>query len=139
MNGNSPIAEARVALTVTADTVDMDLITEKLKLNPTRQIHKGEVVGHIPAPLLAGQDQWVYAKELSESYETDTGFNELLIHLNSVRDELNALTRQYSVTLQLYVKSDHAHMYYRLMPETLGHLMSIGIPLEVSSFSWGGL
>ena len=43
------------------------------------------------------------------------------------------------VQLRLYVQSDYAQMSYRLMPETLSRLVATGLPLEVSSMSWGEL
>ena len=44
-----------------------------------------------------------------------------------------------SVKLQLNVQSDYAQMSYRLMPETLSRLVATGLPLDVSSMSWGEL
>ena len=140
MKKNETIAEASVALIVSGDELDMEELTACLRLQPTRIIHKGEVVGRIPAPLLAGQDQWIYTCPLTETYDADTTLISLLTDLQQVKDELHALSATgNTVTLQLYVKSDHAHMFYRLMPETLTHLVALGIPLEISSFSWGGL
>lgn len=41
------------------------------------------------------------------------------------------------VTLRLYVQTDSIQMVYQLAPETMALLAALGMPLEVSSLSWG--
>ena len=35
------------------------------------------------------------------------------------------------------MQSDYAQMAYQLMPETMEKVVAIGLPLNVSSLSWG--
>ena len=41
------------------------------------------------------------------------------------------------MNLRMYVQSDKAQIAYRLMPETLAKLVATGLPLDVTSLSWG--
>lgn len=139
MSKSKALGESRIAITVAGDSLDINNITDALQLTPTRVIHKGDVVGRIPAPLLAGQDQWICAHELTNPYGTDSVLTDLLAHLVNVKEQLQQLAATNTVTLQLYVKSDYAHMSYQLTSETLHLLADVGVPLEISSFSWGGM
>ena len=53
------------------------------------------------------------------------------------RDGLEKVKQYGEVRLRLHVQSNYAQMAYCLMPETLSDLARIGIPLDISSVSWG--
>ena len=68
---------------------------------------------------------------------TDTALNGLLETLLAHKPFLNALAAKCQITLRLYVRSSRAHITYSLMPATLQKLTEVGLPLELSSLSWG--
>ena len=57
--------------------------------------------------------------------------------ITAIGDLKDMETKGISVKLRLYVQSDYAQMSYRLMPETLSRLVATGLPLDVTSMSWG--
>ena len=135
-NGKNSVNEARFSLIVQGDGLDVDRIESSLGLKATRMIRKGEELNRLPL-VVAPEDEWVYAISLTEPEGTDGEWNALLSRLQERREQLNALKQTYQVTLRMYVQSDYAQMAYQLMPETMEKVVAIGLPLNVSSLSWG--
>ena len=135
-NGKNSVNEARFSLIVQGDGLDVNRIESSLWLKATRMIRKGEELNRLPL-VVAPEDEWVYAISLTEPEGTDGEWNALLSRLQERREQLNALKQTYQVTLRMYVQSDYAQMAYQLMPETMEKVVAIGLPLNVSSLSWG--
>ena len=135
-NGKNTVNEARFSLIVQGDGLDVNRIESSLGLKATRMIRKGEELNRLPL-VVAPEDEWVYAISLTEPEGTDGEWNALLSRLQERREQLNALKQTYQVTLRMYVQSDYAQMAYQLMPETMEKVVAIGLPLNVSSLSWG--
>ena len=135
-NGKNTVNEARFSLIVQGDGLDVDRIESSLGLKATRMIRKGEELNRLPL-VVAPEDEWVYAISLTEPEGTDGEWNALLSRLQERREQLYALKQTYQVTLRMYVQSDYAQMAYQLMPETMEKVVAIGLPLNVSSLSWG--
>ncbi len=130
------VGEASFALMLHGSDLPMEEISARLALTPTRTIHRGEVLNELPR-IEATADEWMYAVALSTPEGEDEALKSLLTHLKAHRTELRALKERCQVTLRLNVQSDYARMAYSLMPETLTQLVEIGLPLSVSSLSWG--
>ncbi|MDY4140002.1 MAG: DUF4279 domain-containing protein [Eubacteriales bacterium] len=135
-NGKNTVNEARFSLIVQGDGLDVDRIESSLGLKATRMIRKGEELNRLPL-VVAPEDEWVYAISLTEPEGADGEWNALLSRLQERREQLTALKQTYQVTLRMYVQSDYAQMAYQLMPETMEKVVAIGLPLNVSSLSWG--
>ena len=135
-NGKNSVNEARFSLIVQGDGLDVNRIESSLGLKATRMIRKGEELNRLPL-VVAPEDEWVYAIPLTEPEGADGEWNALLSLLLERRAQLQALRSTYQVTLRMYVQSDYAQMAYQLMPETMEKVVAIGLPLNVSSLSWG--
>ena len=135
-NGKNTVNEARFSLIVQGDGLDVDRIESGLGLKATRMIRKGEELNRLPL-VVAPEDEWVYVISLTEPEGADGEWNALLARLQERREQLYALKQSYQVTLRMYVQSDYAQMAYQLMPETMEKVVAIGLPLNVSSLSWG--
>ncbi len=132
----SGVGEARFALILTGEQVPMDEAETLLELKPTRVIRKGEIINRLPE-IAAATDEWVHGIPLYHPMDEEPELNELLGHLCQRKAALGRLRARCGVTLRLYVQSDYAQMTYQLVPETLQRLVELGLPLEVSSLSWG--
>lgn len=133
------ISEGRFSLILEGDDMPLERIEKKLKLSPTRIIKKGEVLNRKPL-MLAESDEWTHTITLTDSQDTDAEMNKMLARVILCQDVLRELADSgVKVRLRLYVQSDYAQMTYRLMPETLQRLVATGLPLEVTSLSWGEL
>ena len=67
----------------------------------------------------------------------DGNLHTMLRHLKERMPQIQQVCQMGEVLIRLSVRSDHAQIVYNLMPETLAELAEIGLPLEVSSVSWG--
>ena len=132
----STVGEARFSLIIHGDDLPMEDIEAKLGLRATRVIRKGEVLNRLPL-IEAPADEWVYTVPLTDPEGTDAEWNSLLSHLESRSAALAALRESSTVTLRLYIQSDYAQIAYCLSPETMGKLVALGMPLSISSLSWG--
>lgn len=130
------VGEGRFSLMIRGEALQKQELAEKLSLTATGLIRKGELLSRVPR-IEATEDVWVYEIPLTAPEGEDTALNALLETLLARRNFLEELTRRYRVVLRLYVRSNRAHITYRLMPQTLQKLTEIGLPLELSSLSWG--
>ena len=134
---SNPVGEGRFSLVLEGTELPVEEIGRKLNLQPTRVIRKGDVLNRLPL-MVAEQDEWAHTIDLTNAENTDTALNDLLAQLIVNAAALRAFAESgMSVKLRLYVQSDYAQMSYRLMPETLSRLVATGLPLEVTSTSWG--
>lgn len=136
---SNPVGEGRFSLVMEGNDLPAAEIEQKLGIKATRVIRKGDVLNRLP--LMAAEiDEWAHTIELTNAESTDTALNDLLAQIIVHTGELKAFAeRGIKVQLRMYVQSDYAQMSYRLMPETLSRLVATGLPLEVSSMSWGEL
>ena len=130
------LTAAELALTIRGEKLEIARLGEALGLEPTRVVLKGDQLNRLPL-ILAQEDQWVYIVQLSEPEGKDEKMNELLAHLLTHWDALSEIAHQSKVTLELSLRSDKARISYCLMPDTLQKIVALGIPLNVSSVSWG--
>ena len=135
-NRKETVNEARFSLTIKAEQVPVDQLEAGLGVKATRIIRKGEEINHLPL-IVAEEDEWQYAVSLTAHHGKDDGLNKLLELINDKTDLLQGYKEKGQVSLHLYVQSDYAQMAYQLMPETLAKIVATGLPLNVSSLSWG--
>ena len=133
---SNPVGEGRFSLVMEGSDLPAAEIEQKLGIKATRVIRKGDVLNRLPL-MTAETDEWAHAIELTNAESTDTALNDLLALMVYKEELMNRLKSSYQVTLRLYVQSDYAQMAYQLMPETLSKIVATGLPLDVSSLSWG--
>ena len=133
------VGEGRFSLILEGNDLPAEVIEQKLHIQPTRIIRKGDVLNRLPL-MVAEHDEWAHTIDLTNADNTDTALNDLLAQLIVNAAALKELAENgMSVKLRLYVQSDYAQMAFRLMPETLQRLVATGLPLDVTSMSWGEL
>ena len=135
-NGQAP--HWSLALMISGEGLDFEAIARDLVLESTDVRVKGEVINRLPL-MVSQEDCWLHEIELDDNEGTDPRMHALLGALENASAALAALCARHEVILRLYVQSDYAQIFYRLMPDTLTRLAGIGLPLEVSMVSWGGL
>jgi len=136
MSGSTKIAEARISLLIRGEALDFDAIEAVLGLQATAVRRKGDLINRLPE-IIADEDEWVYSIELYHPDGEDASLNAMLENLLAHQDELKKLEQAADIALRMYVQSDHAKIAYLLMPETLRKLAATGLPLQVSTLSWG--
>ncbi len=134
---SNTVGESRFSLILEGNNLPVEKISAAMGLEPTRVIRKGDVLNRLPL-MCAEHDEWTSTIDLTNAQDTDAALNELLAQIILRKTEMKTLAEQgIGVSMRLYVQSDYAQMSYRLMPETLSRLVATGLPLEVSSISWG--
>ena len=136
MNHTDKINHCSLALLVIGTNLPMDVISDRLGMKATKIIRTGDIINKLPQ-MIAGEDEWVYRVDLESPQGRDEIMKGLLENLEACREQLESVKQYGEVRLRLYVQSDYAQMAYCLMPETLSDLAALGLPLDVSSISWG--
>lgn len=136
MTENDKINHASLALMIIGANLPMDEITKTLGIEPTRVIRQGDILNRLPQ-IVAGEDEWIFAQELESPQGRDEIMRGILEKIACARDGIEKLKQYGEIRLRLHVQSNYAQMAYCLMPETLSDLAAIGIPLDISSVSWG--
>lgn len=127
-----------LSLMISGEQLDFGAISRDLALQSTDMRTKGELLNKLP-PIISEEDCWLHEIELADNEGLDPRMHALLEALEHAAGALDELRARFAVSLRLYVQSDYAQIFYRLMPDTLRRLAAIGLPLEVSVLSWGGL
>ena len=127
-----------LSLMISGDALDFAAIERDLALGATDTRTKGELLNKLP-PIMSEEDCWLHEIQLSDNMGSDARMHALLSALEAASGALAVMRAKHEVILRLYVQSDYAQIFYRLMPDTLSRLARIGLPLEVSMVSWGGL
>lgn len=136
---SNSVGEGRFSMVLEGTDLPVAEIEQALNIQPTHIIRKGEVLNKLPL-MIAENDEWAHTISLTNSQNTDAALNDLLAQIIVHAGELKEMAAKgISVKLRLYVQSDYAQMSYRLMPETLTRLVATGLPLDVTSMSWGEL
>lgn len=131
------VANATFSLIIRGDELPFDVLQERLALDgDVRKVRKGEELNRLPL-IVAPEDELVWTIPLTEPEGEDPRLTEMLAQLVARKDVMAELTAAYRVNLRMYVQSDRAQIAYRLMPETLSKLVATGLPLDVTSLSWG--
>lgn len=131
------VANATFSLIIRGDELPFDALQERLALDgDVRKVRKGEELNRLPL-IVAPEDELVWTIPLTEPEGEDPRLTEMLAQLVARKDVMAELTVAYRVNLRMYVQSDRAQIAYRLMPETLSKLVATGLPLDVTSLSWG--
>ena len=136
MRENEKIDLARSAVIVTGKDLPMDEISSLLALQPTRIIRTGDLLNRLPE-IRATDDEWIHMIDLDTPNGRDEHMKEFLLHLIDRKTEMEQVKKLGEVRLRLRVQSDYAQMVYGLEPETIHELDEAGLPLDVSSVSWG--
>lgn len=126
-----------LSLIISGEKLDFEGISSALALQSTDTRTKGELLNKLP-PIVSEEDCWLYEIPLADHEGLDPRMHDLLQALEAAKCHVARWQEQYEVILRLYVQSDYAQIFYRLMPDTLRRLAEIGLPLEVSVVSWGG-
>ena len=136
---SNPVGEGRFSLILLGNELPAAEIENTLGIQPTSIVRKGDLLNKLPL-MIAERDEWAHTISLTNSQDTDTALNDLLAKIILHAGSFKVFEEKgICVQLRLYVQSDYAQMSYRLMPETLSRLVATGLPLEVSSMSWGEL
>ncbi|MDO4484309.1 MAG: hypothetical protein Q4C54_07735 [Clostridia bacterium] len=133
---NKNLAEGRFALVVRGKDLPFEKLNGLFELEDIRSVRKGEQINYLPL-IVADEDEWVGSIELTTPKAEDTKLNALLAQMIVKKDELLSICGDNSVILRLSVRSDRAQIAYMLMPETLGRIVAVGLPVELTSLSWG--
>ena len=133
---HTSVGEGRFSLMIRGEALAQEALDRELGLTATSFIRKGELLSRVPR-IEATEDVWVHEIPLTKPEGEDSALNTLLETLLARGAYVRELASRRRVALRLYVRSKRAHITYRLMPQTLQKLTEIGLPLELSSLSWG--
>ena len=133
---NREVSEGRFSIIIAGVHLPFDEISTLLELPVSRIVHAGDVLNRLPE-IRAQQDEWIHTVSMTRPQEADEALSDILRHLVAHQSLLKEWQSRYLLRLRFFVRSDHAQIGYRLMPQTLRLLADTGLPLDVHSLSWG--
>ena len=117
--------------------LDFENISREIQVQPTRMGRKGEPSGK--GNRIFPNDFWSYEIEADGNSMADEIFNQLLLMLAPMKAFLQSLQAVSEVCIRLFVQSDYAQIGFDIQPVTIVKLAELGLRLEVSILSWGGV
>lgn len=125
------------SLILKGNKLDLDLIEETLNISSSEKHKKGEIFNSI-----IGEVQYDFIR-FNEKMDGKYNPNETLIRLLNklIENEefLKELSKKACIYITCYVQSDYAQVNYMLSADTLKKIAQLGIGLEISILSWGGV
>lgn len=125
------------SLIIKGDDLDLDLIADTLKITASEKRKKGEIINSV-----IGEIQYDFIRfdeKMSGKYNPDKTLIALLNKLMDYEVFLKNLSVSACVYIKCYVQSDYAQIGYMLSAMTLSKIAQLGIDLELSILSWGGV
>ena len=125
------------SLIVTGEDLDFSLIEGTLKIAASERRKKGEIVNSVIGGM---QNDFIrFDEKVSGKYNPNKTLKSLLDKLMMNEVFLKDLSLRASVFITCYVQSDYAQINYVLSAKTLNKIARLGIGMEISVFSWGGV
>lgn len=125
------------SLLIRGSQINFDEVDMNLKVKPTRVVKKGDVISKSIGP--SQYDVWVYEIRHDENGNPKESLTELLSNLKSSRDFLHTIFQTADVSVKCYIQSDLAQISFEFSPEIIKELAELGVKLEISILSWGGV
>lgn len=125
------------SLIIQGDDLDLDLIAETIKIEVSEKRKKGELINSIIGE--ASSDFIRFDEKVKGKYNPD---ETLIMLLNKLMDNeafLVNMRKNTCIYMKCYVQSDYAQINFTLSTRTLYRIAQLGIDLEVSILSWGGV
>jgi hypothetical protein len=125
------------SLIITGDKLELDLIAETLKIEVSEKRRRGEIFNRVIGEVQ--RDFIRFDEKMNGKYNPDKILATLLNKLMDNEDFLKNLSKNSSIYIKCYVQSDYAQVNYVLSAKTLNKIVQLGIDLEISVLSWGGV
>ena len=125
------------SLIITGDNLNLDLIAETLKIEVTEKRRKGEIFNRVIGEVQ--RDFIRFDEKMNGKYNPDKILVKLLNKLMDNEDFLKNLSKNSCIYIKCYIQSDYAQVNYVLSAQTLSKIAQLGIDLEISVLSWGGV
>lgn len=125
------------SLIISGDNLDLDLIEKTLKITASEKIKKGEVFNSV---IGESQSDFIsFDEKMNGKYNPDKTLMALLDKLADSEEFLKKLNQKACIYIKCFVQSDYAQIYYTLSAITLKKIAQLGIGLDISILSWGGV
>lgn len=125
------------SLIITGDKLELDLIAETLKIEVSEKRRRGEIFNRVIGEVQ--RDFIRFDEKMNGKYNPDKILVTLLNKLMDNEDFLKNLSKNSNIYIKCYVQSDYAQVNYVLSAKTLNKIVQLGIDLEISVLSWGGV
>ena len=125
------------SLVISGDDLDLDLIEKTLNIEASEKTKKGEVVNSVIGE--PQSDVISFDEKVKGKYNPDKTLMILLDKLTDNEEYLKELNQKACIYIKCYVQSDYAQIYYTLSAMTLNKIAQLGIDLDISILSWGGV
>ena len=125
------------SLIIRGTELDFENISREIQVQPSRIGRKGESIGK--GNRVFPNDSWSYEVKSDGDLLADETLNRFLLTLASAKAFLQSLQPASDVCIRFFVQSDYAQIGFDIQPSTIVKLAELGLRLEVSIFSWGGV
>ncbi|MDR1101575.1 MAG: DUF4279 domain-containing protein [Clostridiales bacterium] len=115
--------------------LDFADIEHNLLITPDRKIKKGEKYKIVTAE----NDSLIYETTLNEDEDIYEAIRRKAREFLIYKDYLAEISKKYLICLTISIQSEFAEVCFELPPDIVKLLASLGISIEFSVFSWGGV
>ena len=125
----------KCSLCIYGECLNFDLLTQEMRLSPTKIIHKGE---NVTANRRASKDLWSYGKEITENADFNFVFKNFIQELQDKKIYLKEInTNDKEIVINCYLSSDKAQMGFSLDIDTMCLLNQLEIQVDFHILSYG--
>ena len=131
------INSGNCGLVIRGYDLNFDEIENNLEIKPSKVAKVGDCLSKVVGE--SEYDLWRYEIKLDSEKTINQILKELLDILNPSKEYIHNIARYADVRVKCYVQSDYAQISFEFLPDVIEQLSSMGIVLEVSTLSWGGV
>ena len=129
--------EGYCSLIIKGDELEFDEIEKNLGLEASKKFQKGKInsniIGKIEFDLIRFDERLIENQTLNETLK------HLLKKIMEREQFIKLMHKKYDIVLNCYIQSDYAQMRFEISPDVLAKICQLGIKLEFSILSWGGV
>lgn len=114
----------------------IDHISNILGVKPTDFILKGESKSKALSP--SEKNIWMYDKKIKDCKEIGENIFLFFEKLPNIFEKIEAIKKVGMISIRLSVISDFAQIGFDLSERDINIINRLGVPIEISFFSWGG-
>ncbi|MEM6455754.1 MAG: DUF4279 domain-containing protein [Acidobacteriota bacterium] len=126
--------EVKVKLVVTSADFPCELVTETLKINPSRTWSKGDRIGRF-SKRKAKENGWIFQVQKDGIEDTETLVWDLLSNFSSASEKLLDLQRRYEMGVEVVIFANKYMPYIIFSPGLMKELTALNLSIEFDIYA----
>lgn len=130
-------SEYSVAISLIVNGCDLKIVDNLINVKATQFYSVGDYISNCLPPV--SENLWIFTKKFCERRFMDYMVRDVIKTCNLDSEKIKFINDIGSCCLRISIQSDYAQIGIDISNQSIQSLSSLGIDVEMSIFSWGGM